>query len=116
VGGVHRAMTIDSNGSVTLSTYDPPIRGSLTSAEQTQLSSFADFFWVQPDTLRGGCMDDFTYVIAWTGTRGTKVVSVDGCVLMHISGPRYPILEGVVALLDTIAARVHREGTAWRGV
>ncbi len=116
VGGVHTQMTVASTGAVTLHTVTPQITGSLTSAEQAGLAGLATGFWSQPDTLRGGCMDDFTFDIRWSDIRGTKTVIVDGCSLMPSRPVQYPVLVGLVQLLDSIAARVYREGKPWRGM
>ncbi len=115
-GGIHTQLSIDPSGAVILGSAYPPIQGKLTTTEQSALSNLARNIWVQPDTLRGGCADDFTFLIQWTDLRGTKIVSVDGCALMQERTPKYPVLIGFVQILNSVASRIFQEGALWRGV
>ncbi len=115
-GGIHTRMSIGSGGDVILRNVDPPIQGTLTPEEQGALAQLSQEIWNQPDTLRGGCVDDFNFLIQWVDARGTKTISTDGCSLMGSRGAQYPVLTGLIQLLDGIASRVYQLDAPWRGI
>ena len=117
VGGIHTRLSIDPLGHVVLLSTNPPMEGTLTTAEKFALAGYGMKIWGQPDSLYGGCADDFTFVIVWRDGMGTKRIRADGCALSLYSGAKpYPVLNGLIALLDSIASRVFHEEAPWRGM
>jgi len=115
-GGIHVRMTVSSTGDVVLTSASPTIAGALTASEQSRLATLGSEIWSQPDTLRGGCIDDFHFLIQWTDPRGTKTISADGCSLTLNNGTDHAAILGLVQILDSIASRVFQEGATWRGM
>jgi len=116
-GGVHTKMTVDPAGHVTLHSSYPELEDDLTTGEQAELERYFADIWSQPDTLRGGCMDDFNYEIRWTDSRGKKIVLVDGCALNPPNGVKpWPTLTGIVQVLGNLAARILEQKAPWRGI
>ena len=116
-GGMHTSLTIDPAGHATLLSSYPPIEDNLKADEQLPLMRYFADIWKQPDTIAGGCIDDFGILIRWTDNRGTKTVRADGCGLNPSNGTHpFPTLEEIVRILNNVAIRIREQKSPWKGV
>ena len=116
-GGVRTRLTIDQGGHVTLHSSYPPLEDNLKPDEHLQLMSYFADIWRLPDTIPGGCIDDFGFSIRWTDNRGTKTVRIDGCALNPTNGSHpFPTLESIFQILNNLADRVHEQKSPWKGI